>query len=85
MNTLPIADHALLSDRHSAALLTTAGSIDWLCLTLRALWRLLGEHPAEPPAHGIEYPVGRGLDRHLLLAGFDVHGADDPSAEALGS
>jgi GH15 family glucan-1,4-alpha-glucosidase len=31
VSTLPIAEHALLSDRHSAALVTTGGSIDWLC------------------------------------------------------
>jgi alpha,alpha-trehalase len=30
MSSIPIADHALLSDRHSSALVTTAGSIDWL-------------------------------------------------------
>jgi alpha,alpha-trehalase len=27
----PIADHALLSDCRSAALVSTAGSVDWLC------------------------------------------------------
>ncbi|MBC7441108.1 MAG: glycoside hydrolase family 15 protein [Ramlibacter sp.] len=31
MSALPIADHALLSDRHSAALVTRNGSVVWLC------------------------------------------------------
>ena len=31
MSQVPIADHALLSDCHSAAMVTRAGSIDWLC------------------------------------------------------
>jgi GH15 family glucan-1,4-alpha-glucosidase len=30
VSSTPIADHALLSDRHSCALVTRAGSIDWL-------------------------------------------------------
>jgi GH15 family glucan-1,4-alpha-glucosidase len=30
MSSTPIADHALLSDRHSSALVTTGGSVDWL-------------------------------------------------------
>ncbi|MCW2914300.1 MAG: glycoside hydrolase family 15 protein [Actinomycetia bacterium] len=31
MSSTPIADHALVSDRHSAALITRGGSVDWLC------------------------------------------------------
>jgi hypothetical protein len=31
MSTTPIADHALLSDCHSAALVDTGGSVEWLC------------------------------------------------------
>src|SRR3954451_12266202 len=31
MSTVPIGDHALLSDLHSAALVTKDGSVDWLC------------------------------------------------------
>ena len=30
MSRTPIADHALLSDRHSSALVDTAGSVEWL-------------------------------------------------------
>src|SRR4051794_16992387 len=31
MSATPIADYALLSDRHCAALTSRAGSVDWLC------------------------------------------------------
>lgn len=32
MTSVPIGEHALLSDRHSAALVTSAGSVDWMCM-----------------------------------------------------
>ena len=31
MSSLPIADYGLLSDCHSAALVSRMGSVDWLC------------------------------------------------------
>lgn len=32
MSTLPISEHALLSDRHSAAVVTSDGCVAWLCV-----------------------------------------------------
>jgi GH15 family glucan-1,4-alpha-glucosidase len=73
MSTTPIADYALLSDRHSAALVSRDGSIDWLCLprfdSPSILGRLLGDaagHWAIRTAGAIEVNR-RYLDRTMVL------------------
>ncbi|MGH8893009.1 MAG: glycoside hydrolase family 15 protein [Actinomycetes bacterium] len=73
MSTTPIADHAMLSDRHSAALVTRAGSVDWLAFprfdSPSVFGRLLGAdagHWQVQPAGGWE-SSRRYLDRTLVL------------------
>jgi GH15 family glucan-1,4-alpha-glucosidase len=73
MSTTPIADHAFLSDRHSSALVTRSGSVDWLAFprfdSPSVLGRLLGEHAG----HWQIKPTGewqssrRYVDRSLVL------------------
>src|SRR5204863_4008850 len=73
MSNLPIAAHALLSDCHSAALVTVDGAVDWLCFprfdSPSVFGRLLDEqagHWSIRPAG--EYTVDRRyLDRTLVL------------------
>ena len=73
MSTTAIADHALLSDRHSAALVTTAGSVDWLAFprfdSPSVFGRLLGDQAGFwqiRPAGGWT-SVRRYLERTLVL------------------
>ena len=73
MSTTPIADLALLSDRHSSALVSTAGSVEWLCFprfdSPSVFARLLGDNAG----HWQVSPVGdwtasrRYLPRSLVL------------------
>jgi alpha,alpha-trehalase len=73
MSTVPIEQHALLSDCHSAALVTTAGSVDWLCFprfdSPSVFGRLLGEdagHFSLTPAD-VTGTERRYLDGTLVL------------------
>jgi alpha,alpha-trehalase len=73
MSQIPIADYALLSDRHSAALVSRAGSIDWLCFprfdSPSIFGRLLGDEAGHWSilASGATQVTRRYLDRTMVL------------------
>src|SRR3954469_9221849 len=73
MSATPIADHALLSDRHSSALVTTSGSVDWLTFPRFDSPSVLGRLLGAAAGHWQVAPVGevistrRYLDRTLVL------------------
>ena len=73
MSTTPIADYALLSDRHSAALVSRDGSIDWLCFprfdSPSIFGRLLGDEAGHWSirAAGATQVTRRYLDRTMVL------------------
>jgi hypothetical protein len=60
MSNLPIGDYALLPDCHTAALVTQAGSVDWLCIP---------RFDAPAVATAISLPGQRGCRlRHPLVS-----------------
>ena len=73
MSETPIADYALLSDRHSAALVSLDGSIDWLCFprfdSPSIFARLLGEEAGHWSMRAVASTqiTRRYLDRTLVL------------------
>ena len=73
MSTTPIADHALLSDRHSSALVTTSGSVDWLTFPRFDSPSVMGRLLGPEAGYWRVSPVGewtsarRYLDRTLVL------------------
>ena len=73
MSHTPIADHALLSDRHSAALVDTAGSVEWLSFPRFDSPSVMGRLLGDEAGHWQVRPVGewtstrRYVDRTLVL------------------
>ena len=73
MSSTPIADYALLSDRHSAALVSLDGSVDWLCFprfdSPSVFGRLLGDEAGQwsmRPSK-VTQVTRRYLDRTMVL------------------
>jgi GH15 family glucan-1,4-alpha-glucosidase len=73
MSQTAIADHALLSDRHSSALVTTAGSVEWLSFPRFDSPSVFGRLLGDAAGHWQIQPVGewrssrRYVDRTLVL------------------
>jgi GH15 family glucan-1,4-alpha-glucosidase len=73
MSRTPIGDHALLSDRHSAALVDSAGSVEWLSFPRFDSPSVFGRLLGEEAGHWQVRPVGewqvtrRYVDRTLVL------------------
>src|SRR5262245_9193141 len=73
MSDVPIADHAILSDCHAAALVTTDGSVDWLCCPRFDSPSIFGRLLDHTAGHWAIRPSGaftstrRYIDRTLVL------------------
>src|SRR6478672_10301037 len=73
MSTTPIADHALLSDRHSSALVDSQGSVEWLGFPRFDSPSVLGRLLGADAGHWQVQPTApfttsrRYLDRSLVL------------------
>ncbi len=73
MSMVPIADHALLSDCHGAALVTVDGSVDWLCFPRFDSPSVFGRLLDDEAGHWSIRPAGdytvsrRYVDRTLVM------------------
>ena len=73
MSSTPIGDHALLSDCHSAALVSRAGSVEWLCFPRFDSPSVFGRLLDEKAGHWSIRPAGdfqvsrRYLDQTMVL------------------
>lgn len=69
---VPIAEHALLSDRHSAALVTSAGSVDWLCFPRFDSASVFAAILDDDAGHWSLRPAGEFVTTRAYLAGTMV-------------
>jgi alpha,alpha-trehalase len=90
MSTVPIADHALLSDCHSSALVTTSGSVDWLAFPRFDSPSVFARLLDDSAGHWSVRPAGdfssrrRYLDRTMVLeTTFDAEGGTLTLTDAL--
>ena len=73
MSSVPISAHALVSDWHSAALVTADGSVDWLCFHRFDSPSVFGRLLDDAAGHWSIRPAGqhtgsrRYVDRTLVL------------------
>ena len=67
MSSTPIADHAFLSDRHSSALVTTSGSVDWLAFPRFDSPTVLGRLLGDEAGHWQVSPTDRWSSRRRYL------------------
>ncbi|HSS09867.1 MAG TPA: trehalase-like domain-containing protein, partial [Acidimicrobiales bacterium] len=73
MSSTPIADHALLSDCHSSALVSAEGSVEWLCFPRFDSPSVFARLLDDAAGHWFIRPVGdfqatrRYLDKTMVL------------------
>jgi GH15 family glucan-1,4-alpha-glucosidase len=90
MSSTPIADYGMVSDRHSAALISRGGSVDWLCFprfdSPSIFGRLLDDDAGHWSIHpSVPYRVSRRyVDRTMVLeTTFHVEGGVVELTDAL--
>ena len=81
MSTTAISEYALLSDRHSAALVARDGSVDWLCFPRFDSPSIFARLVGEPAGHwSIRVCDAQEVTRRYL-DGHDGLGDDAPHAD----